>query len=271
MGALVEYVRKRNLPTTESVELDEPAEVLAVLNALVESNIVTSFSGGPDVVYAIGADQHLAAAYYRNAVIHFFVNAAIVELALLGAASGEGDATDRFWSEALKLRDLLKFEFFFAGRERFRAELESELALYEDDWEAALAGGRDTIRELLRRLRPLTSFLVIRPFVEAYRVVADVLLSYGRAPLPPEAELLRRCLGLGKQYHLQKRIRSGESVSNVFFGNGLRLAANRNLLQGEGEEVEARRAAFSAELREAIRRMDAIEALAAGRRTGLLD
>ncbi len=271
VAALLDYVHKRGLPTTEAIELDEPAAVLAVLSALVESDIVTSYSGGPDVVYAIGADQHLAAAYYRNAVIHFFVNAAIVELALLGAAAGDGDTTELFWAEAGNLRDLLKFEFFFAGRERFRAELESELSLHEPQWQAALAGGREPIRELLRRLRPLTSYLVIRPFIEAYRVVGDVLLSYGPSPLPPEPELLRRCLGLGKQYHLQKRIRSAESVSNVFFANGLRLAANRGLLQGEGEEVVARRTAFAAELREAIRRMDAIEAMAAGRRTGLLD
>jgi len=271
IAALVDYVRKRGLPTTEVVELDDPQAVLGVLGALVESDIVTSYAGGPDVVYAIGPDQHLAAAYYRNAVIHFFVNAAIVELALLGAATAESDAVERFWADTSSLRDLLKFEFFFAGKERFRAEIADELALSDADWQAALTGGRDSIRDLLRRIRPLTSFLVLRPFVEAYRVVADVLLAYGGGALPPEQELLRRCLGLGKQYHLQKRIRSGESVSNVFFGNGLRLAANRGLLQGDGEELQARRASFAAELRETIRRIDAIEAIAAGRRTGLLD
>ena len=34
----------------------------------------------------IAPDQHLAAAYYRNTVIHFFVNGAIAELALIRAA-----------------------------------------------------------------------------------------------------------------------------------------------------------------------------------------
>jgi glycerol-3-phosphate O-acyltransferase len=271
VAALVDYVRERGLPTTETIELDEPRAVLGVLNALVENDIVTSYAGGPDVVYAIGADQHLAAAYYRNAVIHFFVNAAIVELALLGAAADETDPLERFWAETTRLRDLLKFEFFFADKERFRAEIEAELSVHEPDWLSAVAGGRESIRELLRRLRPLTSYLVLRPFVEAYRVVGDLILSYGNAQPPAEPELLRRCLGLGKQYHLQKRIRSGESLSNVFFGNGLRLAANRSLVQSDAPDIEARRVAFAAELRETIRRMDAVEALAAGRRTGLLD
>jgi glycerol-3-phosphate O-acyltransferase len=111
----------------------------------------------------------------------------------------------------------------------------------------------------------------LRPFIEAYRVVSDALVAAGEGDAPPDADLLRRCLGLGKQYRLQKRIRNGESVSNVFFANGLRLARNRGLTQGGNTEVAEKRTAFAAELRDTVRRIDAIEALAAGRRAGLLD
>lgn len=269
--SLHDYVRRRELPTTGSPDLDTADGIAPALGALIEHGIVTSYAGGPETVYAIGAEQHLAAAYYRNTVIHFFVNAAIVELALQGAAGTDGDVNERFWDETIRLRDLLKFEFFFADRERFRAEIEQELELQDPRWRERFGQGRDGARELLRRLRPLTSFLVLRPFVEAYRVVADALVAVGDAEAPPDAELLRRCLGLGKQYHLQKRIRNGESVSNVFFANGLRLARNRGLTKGGGAERSEARCAFAAELRETVRRIDAIEALAAGRRAGLID
>jgi glycerol-3-phosphate O-acyltransferase len=269
--SLHEYVRRRGLPTTGSPDPESPDGVARVLTSLIENGLVTSYAGGPETVYAIGQEQHLAAAYYRNTVIHFFVNAAIVELALQGAAVAEGDVSEKFWDETARLRDLLKFEFFFADRERFRAEIEEELGLQEPRWRERFAEGRDGLRELLRRLQPLSSFLVLRPFVEAYRVVADALVAVGDGDVPPDADLLRRCLGLGKQYHLQKRIRNGESVSSVFFANGLRLARNRGLTQGTGAEASEKRHAFAAELRDTVRRIDAIEALAAGRRAGLLD
>ena len=268
---LHDYVRRRRLPTTGSPEIDTSAGIARVLGGLIENGIVTSYAGGPETVYAISQGQHLAAAYYRNTVIHFFVNAAIVELALQGAAAADGDVGERFWSEIARLRDLLKFEFFFADRETFRAEIEAELALQDPQWRDRFTQGRDGAREMMRRLQPLTSFLVLRPFVEAYRVVADALLSSTEGAVPPDAELLRRCLGLGKQYHLQKRIRSGESVSNVFFATGLRLARNRGLTQPGDAEAAEKRSAFAAELRDTVRRIDAIEALAAGRRAGLLD
>lgn len=269
--SLCDYVRRRKLPTTGSPELDTPEGIARVLGGLIENGIITSYAGGPETVYAIGQEQHLAAAYYRNTVIHFFVNAAIVELALQGAAGAEGDVGERFWDETARLRDLLKFEFFFADRETFRDEIEEELCLQDPQWRDRFTQGRDGVREMLRRLQPLTSFLVLRPFVEAYRVVADALVAAGEGETPPDADLLRRCLGLGKQYHLQKRIRNGESVSNVFFANGLRLARNRGLTQGGNVDAMEKRTAFAAELRDTVRRIDAIEALAAGRRAGLLD
>ena len=74
--------------------------------------------GATDTVYRIGPDQQLAAAYYRNTIVHFFVNGAITELALIAAATHRRfEPSPRLRvDEALALRDLLKFEFFFAER-----------------------------------------------------------------------------------------------------------------------------------------------------------
>lgn len=275
--ALVGYVRRRKLECSDRGSLETPDGIARVLASLIDNGLVTSFSGGPEEVYAIRTDEHLAAAYYRNTVIHYFVNAAIVELALVGAVAAQSDTANVFWQEAYRLRDLLKFEFFFADRERFRGELEDELALHDIHWQPAIDAGPETARDLLLKVRPLTSFLVLRPFVEAYRVVADVLHACAPKEAPPDNELLRRCLGLGKQYHLQKRIRNGESLSNVFFANAIRLARNRGVLasgapnQKDASSERDERAAFAAELAEVVRRIDAIEALAAGRRAGILD
>ncbi|HYB13483.1 MAG TPA: glycerol-3-phosphate 1-O-acyltransferase [Myxococcota bacterium] len=269
---LVGYVRRRALPTTCELELDTKEGVQRALDVLVASGVVTCFAEGPDAVYAIGPDQHLTAAYYRNTVIHFFVNGAIAELALLRAAEeGVGDRSTEFWDEAMRLRDLLKFEFFFAEKEKFRGELRQELALHDGEWENRLGGDSAEILALVERIRPFSAHRVLRPFLEAYRVVSDALERQDpSAPCDLNA-LLAQCLALGKQYRLQRRIQSAESVSRVLFETALRLARNRGLLESGTPDLALRRAAFAREIREAIRRVEGIAGLAASRRAGVID
>jgi glycerol-3-phosphate O-acyltransferase len=267
---LVDYVRRRNLPTTAALDLDTPDGVRRALDALAENGVVSCFDEGPEAVYLIGPDQHLTAAYYRNTIIHFFVNGAIAELALLHAAEG-ADPTAAFWQAALRLRDLLKFEFFFAEREGFRSEMRQEMALHDPQWEQRLTRGAADIQALLRRIRPFSAHRVLRPFLEAYAVVGDALTQQPPDTAVDEAAFLSKCLAWGKQYRLQRRIRSTESVSKVLFETALRLARNRNLLQHGSPDLTVRRQAFAAEIRDAIRRVDAISALAASRLAGLIE
>ena len=122
----------------------------------------------------------------------------------------------------------------------------------------------------MRRIRPFSAHRVLRPIVEAYRVVADALLTQPDAPFD-DAAFLTKCLALGKQYHLQRRIRSAESVSKLLFEAAVRLARNRELLNADIPNLAGRRRAFAEELRDLIRRIDAIGALAASRFAGLIE
>jgi glycerol-3-phosphate O-acyltransferase len=128
-------------------------------------------------------------------------------------------------------------------------------------------------------MRPLVSQAIVRPFVDAYRLVADVLASEdvsavlaGGGDLADDAEVTRRALGLGQQYVAQRRVRSSESVSVLLFQTALQLARNRGLLD-PGEDLAARRAAFLTELRDLLRRLDRIEDLAIRRyvKEGVID
>src|SRR5262245_18612986 len=281
---LLTYVKRRQLPTTGELGLDTEDGVRQALDELAERGVVVCFAEGQDKVYLIGPDQQMAAAYYRNTIIHFFVNGAIVELALLAAAEAGGgkpvavpgvaeagsDAVATFWDEAMRLRDLLKFEFFFADKETFRAELSDEIALHDPAWEEAIAAGPDAIQGLVRRIRPLAAHRVLRPFLEAYRVVGDALARTNPATPLVEATFLATCFGLAKQYTLQRRIHSQESVSKALFATALRLARNRDLVDPGAPDLADRRRAFADEIRQALRRIDAINALGAARRAGLI-
>jgi glycerol-3-phosphate O-acyltransferase len=269
---LVEYVHRCRLPVTEELALDSPEAITPVLEELTQSGLLHRYAEGPEVVYGIAPEQHLAAAYYRNTVIHYFVAGAIAELALLRAAEpGVTDRRAEFWNAALALRDLLKFEFFFPERERFVAELRAELAMHAPGFERALDAGAEAITDLLPRLRPFHAHRILRPFLEAYRVVADALERAPANAKLDDAAFLRSCLALGKQYVLQHRIARQESVSQALFATALKLARHRGLVDGGGDALPDERRAFAAELREDIRRVDAIEALVKARIAGILE
>ena len=268
---LVEYVRRRHLPVSEDLDLDQPEALRRILDELVESDILTRYDEGPECVYAIGRGQHLAAAYYRNAVIHYFVNGAIAELALLRAAEpGLTDRKAEFWDEALRLRDLLKFEFFFAEKELFKGEVRQELGLHDPGFESALDGGADAILALMPRIHPFSAHRILRPFLEAYRVVGNALERRDPAAPLEEGPFLKDCLALGRQYELQRHIKRRESVSKVLFATALRLARNRGLVDAGGPDLAERRKAFAEEIRQAIRRVDQVEALVRARHAGLI-
>jgi glycerol-3-phosphate O-acyltransferase len=269
---ILRFVRTRGLPTTGELDLDDAEGVRRALDALVENGVVSRFAEGPEPVYRIGPEQQLAAAYYRNSVLHFFVTAAVAELALLRAAEeGVAEPLSEFWAETLRVRDLLKFEFFFAEKDVYRREMREELAVHDAAWEEALAGGPAAIGALVRRIRPFSAHRVLKPFLEAYRVVAEALVARGDETGIEEPALLSRCLAIGKQYHLQRRISSPESISKVLFETALKLARNRGLLDPDVPSLGERRRAFAAEINDAIRRVDVIDALAASRRAGLID
>src|SRR5690606_23828301 len=164
---LVSLIAAGGWPTTEPIRLDDPAEAEVVLDQLIAHGSATREGG----VYRLSAQQAMQAAYYRNTIVHFFVPGAIAELALAAPLSDEdaADPLERFWSEVDRLRDLLKFEFFFA--DEFRQELTAELDRTNPGWQETVRAGRRT--DVLESMDPLRSHWAVLPFLEAYRVVAD--------------------------------------------------------------------------------------------------
>ena len=83
-----------------------------------------------------------------------------------------------------------------------------------------------------------------------------------------EKRFLANCIGVGRQYKLQKRIHAADSISKVLFQTALRLARNRDLLVEGAAESGAARLAFATEIHDVLRRVDIIVALAASSRAG---
>ncbi len=260
------YLSSRGIPQTASAGALSAAEpVRATLDALVAGGLVTFVGDGREPVWLIDPEHQLAATFYRNSAVHFLLDTALCELAVLRARDDSTDPVGAFWAEIAWLRDLLKFEFYFREREEHRRQVRAEMERHDPAWESRLRSGPGAADALLAEMRPLVSQVIVRPFVEAYRLVADVLATEDVSPgvdtLADDAEVTRRALGLGHQYVAQRRLRSSESVSVLLFQTALQLARNRGLFD-PGEDLAKRRAAFLTELRDLLRRIDCIEDLA---------
>lgn len=263
---LASYIAARNWMVAGAADLTNRSTIRWTLHQLVASGVVNVYDAGTEAVWGIGTDQHLVAAFYRNTAIHILVDRAIAETALLAAAenadSPDGDvlpATVR--DEALSLRELLKFEFLFSARAQFEKDLADEVRLIGAVEDTSKAASASSVVRLLEQADLLLAHLVLRPFLDAYHIVAARLAAYEDESFEEDA-FLAECLQVGKQWELQRRIASAESRSMELFKTALRLARHRELVDGGGPDMAARRRAFADEIATAIRRVNAIAELA---------
>jgi glycerol-3-phosphate O-acyltransferase len=254
MAPILAYLRAHpTTPTTLGAQLDDAGWVRITLERLTDSGVLNCFTGGDQTVWYIAPEQHLVAAFYRNTLIHLLVTRAIAELAMFMAREhATGDLRESVWNHAMSLRQLLKFDFFFASRAEFNEELLSEVALIDPEWEGREVREpvvtREQIELWFERSRPHLAHLILRPFFDAYRVVADELVRWPHDRGVDQEQLLDRCLGFGEQQVLQGKLHSPESVTLELFRNALKLADHRGLLSGTGRDVHQRRKAFAANL-----------------------
>lgn len=265
---LASYIAAHNWAVAGAADLTNRSTIRWTLQQLVASGVVSVYDAGTEPVWGIGAEQHLVAAFYRNAAIHIVVDRAIAETALLAAAENAEESVDALVhptavrDEALRLRELLKFEFLFSARAQFEKELADEVRLIGRVEDTSKAAGVADVRGLLEKADVLLAHLVLRPFLDAYHVVADRLAAYEDESFDEDA-FLAECLEVGKQWELQRRIASAESRSMELFKTALRLARHRELVDGFDDlNIARRRREFADEIATAVRRVNTIAELA---------
>jgi glycerol-3-phosphate O-acyltransferase len=259
------FARTRALPGAADLGLDSEPGVRAALDSLVRGGVVACHEDGPEPVFAIVEGKQFAAAYYRNCVLHFFLAAAVAELALVAVAEANVAVSPQAIIEQVaKLRDLLKFEFFFPERGAFEADVLAEIARTDPDWHTTLGSGREAIRRWFDERRPLVAHGTLRPFVEGYAIVAEELARQPAQATVDANQLVGSCLGRGLQRVRQGRITSHDAVARETIKNGLELARHRGLLAAEADGGSGR-AALLESTRSLRRRIDAVARLAARR------
>ena len=261
LRALVAWSRARGIRLARGLDVGDQSQVDTAVDRMIANGILTRYDDGPERVYAIGSEQHGVASYYRNSIAHFFVDKALGELALMRMAFRKLAGGEAFWSEAERLRDFFKFEFFYAPREQSRAHIRAELERCCPGWEARIevAGGA---ADVLDTLAPLVAHRTLLPYVEAYRVVADVLARTAHGAGLTERDCVQQSLAYGRQAYLQRRITSEASIGKLLFSNGYRLMDNLGLVGPGDRALGEQRLALAQEFRTLQRRVERIRATA---------
>jgi glycerol-3-phosphate O-acyltransferase len=262
LRSLLGFLRLLDVPTASDIDLATREVLDRALSQLAHTGIVAVYEDGLEPVYAIPADAGMAAAYYKNTFVHFLVTSAIAEFAMLRAAESPAAATETsFHEEALRLRDMLKFEFFFSEKDAFLEKMDAEMDLRFDGWRTRLAEGPAGIGVVLEGIDPLLTAGTLRAFLESYLIVADALQQHGTSEPIETKSFIRHCTALGRQRVLQKRVTSIESVSRAYLESALKLAGSRGLFEGESEALQLARDEFAADLNQLVQRAERLAAI----------
>jgi glycerol-3-phosphate O-acyltransferase len=259
LAPLLSYIDRRGLPGPDPSSC-RGLGLLGTLGELTDAGVLTRYDGGTDQVWSITPDNHPIAAYYRNGAIHHFVDRAIVELGLLAAddgllSLGEDEVLAAGQAESLRIRDLLKFEFFFPVKDEFLHRLGAELDLIVPDWRHEPPSAERIHQTLLGHAGQLFARRTLQPFFDAQLVMATLLASAGDRSVDKETVLIE-ALGLGRQLVLQGVVRSKDSVSRELYDAAYQLAENRNLISpSEDGDVAERRRLWLSEVEEMRRRL----------------
>ncbi len=260
----VALLRRRRVEIVGAHDFKKPEAVRSALNVLHEAGLVTYFDEGLERLVRVGNNQHHKAAYYRNTAIHWFVLDAVAELALLASAGArpEADPTEAFFSHAESLRELLRFDFYFPPRAQFRAVLAQRLHDRHAGWQEKVAAGDASA--VMAAMNPLFAHAVLRSFIDAYLILATVLVRSRAEGVKADAALVNQSLKLGRQMLLQEAIFSAEAVSRPLFESAAQLAGHRRLLApatddpGDVTVLIERRRTWLVELQQVKRGLDQV-------------
>ncbi|MEP6103298.1 MAG: glycerol-3-phosphate acyltransferase, partial [Parasphingorhabdus sp.] len=254
---LIGWARERDIRLSEDLTEQNLEGIQRTVETLVNNGLLVRYDKGSSLVYAIEPDQHPIASYYRNSIIHHFLDKAIIELSIFKAREiKDGNAADIFWEETDRLRDLFKFEFFYPEKQEYRQNLEAELQRVDPEWKAKLAEGGVKLASLTNRFQPLIGHAVFLPFVEAYTIVLDILSRLEPGNAIDKKTCVEMALKEGQQAYLLRRITSESSIGKILFENGFKMAAGLGLTGETTPDTIAERKALLRKFRALSRRME---------------
>ena len=115
---------------------------------------------------------------------------------------------------------------------------------------------------MLRSMKPLVAHCSLTPYIEAYRIVADVFAGLKGDETLDEKSLVAAAFKYGNQAYLQRRISSKASIGQTLFANGFKLLESYDLVNVGAQDLVQRRKKMSKDLRVLSHRVEQVRMLA---------
>lgn len=170
--------------------------------------------------------------YYKNNILHFLVPPAVVALALVCTPDQPADR-DTVARAAQRISRLLKNEFSFRVDLTF-SENFAEACRMLDGWGILTptndhqlqmtAAGRSEARELAR---------LLAPFLEAYRIIVEVLDETRAKPLP-ERKLVALALTVARRQVIEGKLTRAEAAVQPTLKRGLATMKDEGVVPARG-------------------------------------
>ena len=194
-----------------------------------------------DIIYSAPDDKRLALDLSKNIIIHFFVPAALIAIAML-APPGPPIELSTIRDRVERLSRLFKHEFMFSSDKTFDEVFDQTIHSMRDANELVLEGGDHVGFGEGHDGADGRSWIVwyaamLRNFLEAYVVAARSLTLLLKGPLTMK-DLVRRSLAVGDKMFLAGEIERREALSGRCLENAFQSLLDQGYLrQADGKKL----------------------------------
>jgi len=198
--------------------------------------LVNDPQGGENPFYFIQDDKKLELEYYKNTIIHFFIDYSFVAISLL-SQSDEDTSPGVALSVFNFLSDTFTNEFLFASALKPAERFNSVTASYIE--KGFIRDIPETCRFRVTRAgfdRLPSIAALAKTFIESYWIAANVIMKGKDTKISGE-NLLKETISTGKKYYNSGVIDHIGSVSRVNFQNAIAYI-NKNILPAERAKID---------------------------------
>ncbi len=233
---LADYTRHAGMELSVAGDDGVRRGIEQTLRRLKKSGVLLEIENVPRR-YVCDSRKRTVLNFYKNNASHCLVLPGILLLAYYRALSkhtgGETNLIESIKTQALLLRDILKFEFFFNPRAEFLAELEHCAGFFLGDFDAAVSDANSLANNLAKSFPALSDLSVFS------RVTGELIESYWGfgdfVRQSPEGTWEKKVLLTKVFRSVELRQQQGdvffpESLSHVNYSNALLYFENRGIL-----------------------------------------
>ncbi len=221
----LDYLKIKNAPLAD-IFSDNPEDALRkVIDYFIEKGVLEKRNISGRTVYVVNDSERSYLEYYKNNIIHIFLNVAFVCLALLSAKAKEIEF-EKVYEEANFIFNLFKKEFLYQKDEFTEQDLKEELENLKKFRLVDFDGQKVKLDSLAVPVVKHIASMILS-YIEAYYTVLDGYYVIARDNVDMPSNIVSEFIDRGKYLYAMGEITRKESINKFYYQN-----AHQQFVQG---------------------------------------